>query len=77
VLLTDNYKHNMLEQAVTTLMLLVVMVITSFVLLTAESIQRHLGLTGINVMSRISGLILAALSVETILDGLTSRFHIA
>ena len=77
VLLTDNYKHNIPEQVVTTLMLLVVMVLTCLVLLTAERIQRQLGLTGINVMSRISGLILAALSVETSLDGLTSRFHIA
>jgi multiple antibiotic resistance protein len=74
VLLTDNYKYSILEQGVTTLMLLVVMVLTCLVLLTGESIQRHLGLTGINMMSRISGLILAALSVETILDGVTSRF---
>lgn len=74
VLLTDNYKYSILEQGVTTLMLLVVMVFTCLVLLTGESIQRHLGLTGINMMSRISGLILAALSVETILDGVTSRF---
>jgi multiple antibiotic resistance protein len=74
VLLTDNYKYSILEQAMTTLMLLVVMVITCLVLLTGESIQRRLGLTGINMMSRISGLILSALSVETILDGVTSRF---
>jgi multiple antibiotic resistance protein len=74
VLLTDNYKYSILEQGVTTLMLLVVMVLTCLVLLTGESIQRHLGLTGINMMSRISGLILSALSVETILDGVTSRF---
>lgn len=74
VLLTDNYKYSILEQGVTTLMLLVIMVLTCLVLLTGESIQRHLGLTGINMMSRISGLILAALSVETILDGVTSRF---
>jgi multiple antibiotic resistance protein len=76
VLLTDNYKYNILEQAVTTLMLVLVMIFTCLVLLMGESIQRHLGLTGINVMSRISGLILAALSVETILDGITGRFHL-
>ena len=43
VLLTDNYKHDILEQTVSTLMLLVVMVFTCLVLLTGESIQRHLG----------------------------------
>lgn len=74
VLLTDNYKHSIPEQAVTTLMLLVVMVFTYSVLLTAERVQSLLGLTGINIMSRISGLILAALSMETILDGVTTRF---
>jgi multiple antibiotic resistance protein len=74
VLLTDNYKYGIPEQAVTTLMLLVVMVFTYLVLLTADKIRRTLGITGINMMSRVSGLILAALSVETILDGITDRF---
>jgi multiple antibiotic resistance protein len=74
VLLTNKEKYDILEQAMTTLELLVVMVFTCLVLLMGESIQRRLGLTGVNVLSRISGLILAALSVETILDGITSRF---
>jgi multiple antibiotic resistance protein len=74
VLLTDNHRFGIPEQAVTTLMLLVVMAFTFLVLLTAENIQRALGITGINMMSRVSGLILAALSVETILDGVTDRF---
>jgi multiple antibiotic resistance protein len=74
MLLTDNHRHDIPERAVTTLMLLVVMVITYLVLLMADKIQRALGVTGINMLSRISGLILAALSVETMLDGVTDRF---
>lgn len=74
VLLTDNNRYTILEQAETTLMLLLIMVFTCFVLMMGASIQRYLGITGINMMSRISGLILAALSVETILDGVAGRF---
>jgi multiple antibiotic resistance protein len=77
VLLTDNTRFSIPEQAVTTLMLLVIMVFTYLVLLMAEKIQRALGITGINMMSRVSGLILAALSVETILNGISTRFLLA
>ncbi len=40
----------------------------------AEPIARVLGKTGINVMTRLMGLILAALSVEVMSDGLTQLF---
>jgi multiple antibiotic resistance protein len=40
----------------------------------AEPIARVLGKTGINVMTRLMGLILAALSVEVMTDGLTKLF---
>lgn len=76
VLLTNNNKFTIPEQAVTTVMMLLIMVSTCLVLIMGESIQRVLGITGINMMSRIYGLILAALSVETILDGVTTRFSI-
>ena len=42
----------------------------------AEPIARVLGKTGINVMTRLMGLILAALSVEVMSDGLTKLFPI-
>ena len=40
----------------------------------AEPIARILGKTGINVMTRLMGLILAALAVEVMSDGLTKLF---
>jgi multiple antibiotic resistance protein len=42
----------------------------------AEPIARILGKTGINVMTRLMGLILAALSVEVMADGLGKLFPI-
>ena len=40
----------------------------------AKPIARFLGQTGINVMTRLMGLILAALAVEVMADGLTKLF---
>ena len=42
----------------------------------ADPIARILGKTGINVMTRLMGLILAALAVEVMADGLTKLFPI-
>ncbi|MEO8125103.1 MAG: MarC family protein, partial [Burkholderiales bacterium] len=40
----------------------------------ADKISRVLGRTGINVMTRLMGLILAAIAVEVMADGLTKLF---
>ena len=42
----------------------------------AEPIERMLGKTGINVMTRLMGLILAALAVEVMADGLSKLFPV-
>jgi multiple antibiotic resistance protein len=42
----------------------------------AEPIARVLGRTGINVMTRLMGLILAALAVEVMSDGLGKLFPV-
>ena len=42
----------------------------------AQPIARVLGKTGINVMTRLMGLILAALSVEVMADGLGKLFPV-
>ena len=65
VLLTDNSTFGFFEQAQTTAVMLVVLAVTCAVLLAAGTLDRLLGTTGADVISRISGLILAALAVET------------
>jgi multiple antibiotic resistance protein len=72
VLLTDNNQFSIPEQAATTLVLLAIMAFTCLVLISAEKVQRVLGITGINMLSRVSGLVLAALSVETIQDAISA-----
>ena len=55
----------------------VVIALATFVCFTlAEPIARVLGKTGINVMTRLMGLILAALAVEVMADGLQKLFPV-
>jgi multiple antibiotic resistance protein len=70
ILLTDNDVYSLWEQAQTALVLLAVMLATYACLAGAELVQRLLGTTGTNVVSRIMGLILAALAVQSMLAGL-------
>ncbi len=69
VVLTDNEKFSVLEQAVTCLVMLAVLFIQWLLLMGASRIQRLLGDGGTSVLSRIMGLILAALAVETVAQG--------
>ena len=64
------------EQAQTTQVMLFILALTCALLLSAGTVQRLLGATGADVISRISGLILAALAVETILQGIRASFSL-
>jgi multiple antibiotic resistance protein len=55
---------------------IVVALATAICFSLAEPIARFLGKTGINVMTRLMGLILAALAVEVMTDGLTKLFPV-
>ena len=74
VLLTDNRKFGLVDQTVTALALLTVLLITYIALLAADWIQKKLGRTGVNVITRILGVLLAALAMETILAGIAGYF---
>jgi multiple antibiotic resistance protein len=75
VLLTDNNVYTVWQQAETAVLLLLVLAFTYACLVSAEFVQRVLGPTGANVVSRIMGLILAALAVQSILTGLHDVLH--
>jgi multiple antibiotic resistance protein len=74
VLLTDNQRFSVTEQLETGGSLLIVLLITYVFLLTAESIQKLLRKTGVKLVTRVLGLLLAALAMQTILNGIRGFF---
>lgn len=52
------------------LILIAIMALCLLILLAAGSVTRLLGQTGITVVTRVLGILLAALSVQLVLDGL-------
>lgn len=70
ILLMANAKGNLGHQAAVLLALLTMILFTLLALLTASHIHRLLGVTGIHVIMRISGILLSALAVQFIFDGI-------
>ncbi len=70
ILATENTQHTLMEQALTGLIMLLVLAITLAMLLGANTLHRILGNTGEKIMVRISGLILASLACEFFLEAL-------
>jgi multiple antibiotic resistance protein len=59
------------------MMSLIIIVISSYIYLTLKMssyISKKLGITGLNIISRIMGLILASISIEFIISGLLTVF---
>jgi multiple antibiotic resistance protein len=70
VLLTENGTFSIPEQAVTAAIVVGILAIMYVVLLGADAVQRVIGSTGATVLTRVLGLVLAALATQTMLDGL-------
>jgi multiple antibiotic resistance protein len=70
IVLTDNDVYTIPEQALTSLMLLAVLVITYVLFLSSEKILLLIGRSGASILIRVMGIILAALSVELIMGAL-------
>ncbi|HLY05708.1 MAG TPA: MarC family protein [Rhizomicrobium sp.] len=71
VLLTDNSRYTLGQEAITAIITTIVVACVLVALLLAGTIRRRLGAAGIMMMTQIMGLILAAFAVQQMLDGLT------
>ncbi len=76
ILQTDNNLYSVYEQAMVTLVLFVVLGINCLFLLFAPAINRVLGKSGNDVLTRVLGLILAAIAMQSIFSGVVGFFHI-
>lgn len=76
VLLTDNYRYTIFEQLITAILMLVILGATLFLMLLANQVQKRIGDTGIIVISKIMGLILAAVAIESILAGIKAYYSL-
>jgi multiple antibiotic resistance protein len=55
--------------------ILLTALITYFVLSAASLVERRLGQTGMRILTRIMGLVLSAIAVQFIIDGIKLSFH--
>ncbi len=70
MILLAGQTNSPLEMAAVLLVMLGVLLLALLLFLTAGLIERALGRIGINVVTRLLGMLLAALSVQFVLDGL-------
>lgn len=71
VLLTDNHRYSLIDQLITTGIMLSVLAITYVLLMLANRIQHLIGNAGAAIISRVMGLILSAVAINNILLGLS------
>lgn len=74
VLMTDNHIYSIQDQALTTLLVILVVCLTMLLLLGAGAVQKRIGEYGITVISKVMGLILASYAAQSVLSGLKDFF---
>jgi multiple antibiotic resistance protein len=74
VLLGENDLHSLPQKAGTAGTMCLVLIIVYVILRAADAIQRLLGSTGINVVSRTMGLIITALATQVMITGVRNLF---
>ncbi|MGU9952196.1 MAG: MarC family protein [Gammaproteobacteria bacterium WSBS_2016_MAG_OTU1] len=70
ILLMTSSEGDWVTQAMTLAALSLILILTLVSMILAEQLQRFLGVTGMHVISRIFGVLLTALAVQFIFDGI-------
>ncbi|AUL96936.1 MarC family protein [Vibrio vulnificus] len=70
VMLTDNHRYSFADQAMTAAVMMAVLLITLVLLIGANTIQKWIGNVGAAIISRVMGLILAAVALNNLLQGI-------
>ncbi len=70
ILITDNHAYTIKEQVITSVTMMLVLIITLVLLLFSGAIIKVIGVSGASLLTRLMGMILAALSVEFIMEAL-------
>jgi multiple antibiotic resistance protein len=70
VVLTDNNTHNFLQETATCGVMVLVLVANLILMLLGERIVRMIGRSGLNILSRVMGMILAAVAVQMVYSAL-------
>ena len=70
VMLTDNHRYSVVDQAITAGVMMAVLFVSLLLLLSATTIQKWIGNIGAAIISRVMGLILAAVAVNNLLQGI-------
>ena len=76
VLQTENVRFNLWEQALTTAIMLSVLLVTLVLMLAASWVHRRIGNSGASIISRVMGLILASVAVANVLEGIKEYFEL-
>ncbi|MBL8629732.1 MAG: MarC family protein [Rhodospirillaceae bacterium] len=76
ILLQSQHTGSLMAQAVIGVVMIGVLLMVMIGFLASERIMKILGLTGINVITRVFGIILCALAVSNIVEGLRQSFPV-
>ncbi|MGV6805074.1 MAG: MarC family protein [Ruegeria sp.] len=75
VILTDNHRYSIADQGITALVMLAVLLCAFVLMLLAEPIIRLIGHSGAAIISRVMGMILASVAVNSVLSALLEIFN--
>ena len=75
VLLTENERHTLMDQALTVTIMMIVVFSAYGLMLAATTISKLIGAGGASLVSRIMGLILASIAATHVLEGAKDFFQ--